>query len=620
MPGSGASSKQGHIPTARLRILETTDLHMQLLGYDYFSEQDVVMRGLIPLTALIEDLRADKTITSLLFDNGDFLQGNPLADYLSAAENTDTPHPMIGAFNALDYDAVTLGNHEFNYGLPFLRKILRDAEFPVTCANIHLCKGTAFFAPFLILERDLACDDGHVRKINIGVIGFVPPQITKWDKVALDGAVCASDMVKSAQATIPLMRDAGADIIVGLCHTGIGAEAHHPGMENAAVPLAAVSGLDILLTGHTHEEFPGAHRQRTGIIDPVRGTLHGKPTVMAGSYGSCLGVIDLDLRWTDDQWLWDIGNIGLRRAVATNGSGTRLQQKLTQDVKNAHHATLRHIRRPVARTKVDLHSYFGTIDHDLSQQLLAQAKQAYVARVLTDTSFRDLPVLAATAPFRAGGHGGASHYTHIPPGPLTLRDASAIYPFANTLCAVRRSGAALRLWLEQSAVHFAQMIVGQADQDLLNPGSPSYNCDTIYGLEYEFDLSQPSHFDTEGLVADPAARRVRWLRYDGEDVRDDDQFIVAANTYRTNGGGGFPGVEADDILYRSVETVRDILINYVADRRVVDITPQTGRSFTALPDTSAIFLSAPAAQRFASGAITHLGAAEHGFDKFRLTF
>uniref|UniRef100_A0AAN0MDM4 Metallophosphoesterase n=1 Tax=Yoonia rhodophyticola TaxID=3137370 RepID=A0AAN0MDM4_9RHOB len=147
MPGSGASSKQGHIPTARLRILETTDLHMQLLGYDYFSEQDVVMRGLIPLTALIEDLRADKTITSLLFDNGDFLQGNPLADYLSAAENTDTPHPMIGAFNALDYDAVTLGNHEFNYGLPFLRKILRDAEFPVTCANIHLCKGTAFFAP-----------------------------------------------------------------------------------------------------------------------------------------------------------------------------------------------------------------------------------------------------------------------------------------------------------------------------------------------------------------------------------------------------------------------------------------------------------------------------------------
>lgn len=227
-------------PTARVRILETTDLHMQLLGYDYFADHPTPDLGLVPLACVIETYRADPYATTFLFDNGDFLQGNPLADHAIYDAPSDMPNPMITAFNALSYDAVALGNHEFNYGIDVLNRVITDAAFPVVCANITQTDGTPVAPPYTIIEKGVMCSDGQSRPIKVGVFGVVTPQILRWDKAILDGKLTAQDIVQAADRCTRQMRDAGADIIVALCHSGIGAEEWSSHMENAAIPLAAL--------------------------------------------------------------------------------------------------------------------------------------------------------------------------------------------------------------------------------------------------------------------------------------------------------------------------------------------------------------------------------------------
>ncbi len=619
-PEDEAVKVQGSDPKARLRILETTDLHMQLLAYDYFADHSDSDTGLIQLADRIETLRSDTSCTSVLFDNGDFIQGNPLADYVASNGTDDQPHPMIAAFNTLQYDAITLGNHEFNYGLDMLRAALADARFPVTCANIHQIKGDALALPYVILDRDMPCDDGKTRTLRIGVTGFVTPQITVWDRVALKGELETEDIVFAAERVVPQIKADGADIIIALCHSGIGAADHCETMENAAVPLAALPGIDVVLTGHTHEMFPGDDQPTTNFVDPVNGTLHGKPAVMAGFYGNWLGVIDLQLGWHDGSWTIQTHQSRLEPCSARDNGPSPLQKQLSTHLQTAHSATIRHIRQPIARTEVPIHSYYANIVPDLTQQLLARAQQDFIRRVMAGSQYHALPVLSSTSPFRAGGRAGPSHYIDISPGAIALRDAAAIYPFANTLCGIRRSGAQIRQWLERAASHFAQVIPGQHDQPMINSHSPAYNSDTIFGLSYEFDLSQPAHFAPDGSVINAQAGRVRALKYQGQPVADNDSFIVAANSYRTHGGGGFRGAVEADILYQSTKSARDVLIDYLRSNEVVTQPASHTWYFTHLPDTSAIFQSAPAASKYTAPGVSHVGPGTGGFDQYRFTF
>ena len=592
---------------------------MQILAYDYFSDHAEPQTGLIQLADRIAALRAEPDVTTLLFDNGDFLQGNPLADYLSNGQAGGDEHPMIAAFNTLGYDAITLGNHEFDYGLPFLRAALAGARFPVVCANIHSLKGTALAQPYTILDRMIRCSDGTQRNLRIGVIGFVPPQVTLWERAGLRGQLHADDIVASAQAHVPALRAAGADIVVALCHSGIGPAIHTPGMENAAVPLAAVAGVDVILAGHTHEFFPGDSHPANAAIDPVRGTLHGKPAVMAGFCGNCLGVIDLELDLSGPDPRIVSHNTGLQQAIS-DAVTSPLKDRLMQEVQTAHNATLQEIRQPVAQTRTRLHSYFATLMPDLPQKLLAEAQCRAVAQVLSDTAHRDLPILSATAPFRSGGHAGAGHYIDVPPGPMALRDAAAIYPFTNTLCAVRRTGVQLRNWLERSAAHFRRIRAGEADQPLIDNHIPAYCYDTIFGLTYRFDLSAAARFGPDADLTDPQASRLKDLRHAGREVADEDLFVIATNSYRAFGGGGFDSIPPEDMLYVSNSKIRDILVGDLRARGTVDDTAPHCWEFAPIPGASALFHSAPNARHYMPQGVSHVRRDTNGFDLYRLTF
>ncbi len=589
---------------------------MQILPYDYFADRPDPSAGLVQLADQIADLRADPSALTLLFDNGDFLQGNPLADTVAQASLPDTIHPMIAAFSALHYDAVALGNHEFNYGLPFLRHAMKDAPFPVLCANIDWRAQPAIAQPFAVLDRVIRCDNGCDHAVRIGVVGFVPPQITQWDKVTLAGTIAARDIVETARAIMPRIKAAGADIVIALCHAGIGDADHAQGMENAAAPLAAVPGIDVILTGHTHDIFPDPARLPTPSIDPVAGRLHGKPAVGAGFHGNALGMILLSLR--HDAEGWHIAGhesrvIPARQTPANSKVGARISAA----VQPAHDATLRRIRQPVASTLVPIHSYFACVSPDLPGQLLGAALIDHAASRLPD---HNLPILAVVSPFRAGGLGGPGHYVAIPPGPVTLRDVCAIYPYADTPVIAQRTGAQLRDWLEQAVSGYHQMTPGVARQPLLNPAFAAYLFDAFCGLTYVIDLTQPPRHDAAGRIISAGACRITDLRYNGKAVRPDDRFAVIANSYRAFGGGGFPPLAMHDVLSLPQEPIRDILAARLQARQIIDETVQDNWRFAPIAGTSACFSSAPQGKHHLTDRISHAASGMGGFDTYLLTF
>jgi len=217
------SKTSGASATLHLRLLETTDVHANLLPYDYFTNRPVADYGLARTATLIQAARAEHK-NVLLFDNGDYLQGTPLSDLAAAAatpRNT-IKHPVITAMNALNYDAATVGNHEFNFGLDLLQRCLRSATFPVICANLLHIDGpgqlSPLFPPYLILKRELHDSTGAVHHLKIGVIGLTPPQATTWDQYHLQGRVESRDMIETAEQVIRDARAAGADLIVALAH------------------------------------------------------------------------------------------------------------------------------------------------------------------------------------------------------------------------------------------------------------------------------------------------------------------------------------------------------------------------------------------------------------------
>lgn len=608
------------IPTGRLRVLETTDLHMQLLDYDYFADRPDPGIGLIGLVDQIETLRREKGVTTLLCDNGDTIQGNPLADHIAAHFAPDQTHPMIAAFNLLEYDAMTLGNHEFDYGLRFLRDTLSKADFPIVSANITCRDGAAIAQPFSIIDRTILCDDGEARPIRIGITGLGPPQIEDWDDRSGHADVCVDDIVVAAQKVVPQMRAAGAELTIALCHTGIGALEYTPRMENAALPLAAVDGIDVLLLGHTHDAFPDATIPNTATADVAPGRLHDKPAIMAGFCGKSLGVVELDLQWDNGKWAIEGHQCQLRHAEPAKASPNPLQQKLRDLVAAPHDATLKEMRVPIARTDIPLVSYFATVQPDLCQQLLARAMQTAIRGALADTAYAAHPVLAATSSFRFGGRNGPGQYICIPPGPITLRDAAAIFPFSDTLCAVRRTGRELRLWLERAAAHYNRLIKGQQDQPLIAPQSAGYNCDAIFGLTYQIDLTQPARFDTLGNEVDRNAQRIVQMRHDNLPISDEDTFIVATNSFRAKGGGDFPAIAPTDILHTSVQSVRAQLITYLKEIGTADTPVQPTWSFTSVAGTSAVFESAPQAAQHLGHPISHIGPGKQGFARYRISF
>lgn len=310
-----------------------------------------------------------------------------MGDYIAyerGMKDGDT-HPVIQAMNALGFDASTLGNHEFNYGLDFLMKSLSGADFPVVNANIALEMGSdptkdkTLIPPFVILDHVVTDGSGTEHPIKVGLIGFVPPQVMNWDRRHLEGNVQARDIIETAKAYIPLMKEQGADIIIALSHSGIGTVNATDGMENASVPLAGLDGIDAILTGHSHLVFPSpTYADFTGA-DVDAGTLMGTPATMGGFWGSHMGLIDLLVEKDGNAWRV-VSAESEARPISMRNEDRSITALVEDDagviaaVQNEHDETLTYVRRAVGKTDAPLHSYFALVADDPSVQIVSIAQ------------------------------------------------------------------------------------------------------------------------------------------------------------------------------------------------------------------------------------------------------
>jgi len=628
--------------TVHLRLIETTDLHLHLLPYDYYADRPMPGIGLSNAARLIDEARAEAG-NALLFDNGDFLQGTPMGEFMAHERGLrdGDVHPVIAAMNALAFDAITLGNHEFNYGLDFLRKALAGAPFPVVSANVLTRGGgpgrNTLVPPYVLLDRVLTDGGGQPHPIRLGVIGLAPPQIVDWDRHILGGQIETQDMVAAARRWLPEMREAGADVIMALAHTGIGPARHTEGMENAALPLARLDGIDALMTGHSHLLFPSPVFLGLPEVDINAGTIGGKPAVMGGCWGAHIGLIDLLLCRDGGRWQV-LGSRSQTRALpaaSAHAAGPAgppphatapslsAPERIARAVAEVHDATLAAIRRPVGHTAQPLHTFFAHLTGGAALALVSEAQRAFTLERLSDPGLHALPVLSAAAPFKAGGRSGPQGYTNVPAGPLALRHIADLYAFPNAVAALRVTGSEVLEWLERSAASFNRIHPGSRETLLRNPDVPGYNFEVIDALDVTYDLSQPARYDAQGGLIDWKARRVVQALFQGQPVDPMHEFILCTNSYRASGAGCFAGTVREKLVLGGETLIRDILCQHVARQGTVLARLRGSLRFTPLQDTTVIFETGPCARAHLSEisgfAPRDCGLSPAGFLRLRLS-
>ncbi len=633
LSAAGDAQAQAGPVTIKLRILETTDIHVHVQSYDYYRDQPDDTVGLARIASLVDKARAEVRNT-LLFENGDFLQGNPLGDlmaYERGFKGGDT-HPIIRAMNQMKFDAGTLGNHEFNYGLEFLAKSLAGARHATVCANVvkgqlagNVRSDDTLVRPYVILDRDVVDESGGSHRLRVGVIGFTPPQIMQWDQTHLRGKVDTRDIVESARAWVPEMKERGADIIVALAHTGISSARPQGRDENAALHLAFVPGIDVILTGHLHLVFPGpVFKDRPGI-DIEKGTLNGIPAVMAGFWGSHLGQIDLTLQKSGSEFKvvgHSVGTLPIfKREAGKVVPLAEAKPDLLASVQAEHDATLEYVRRPVGKTAKAMDTYFALIADNAALQVISDAQIWYAKPLLAGTPHAGLPLLSAVAPFKAGGRGGVEFYTQIAEGQLALKNVADLYIYPNTLKAVRVNGQQLKDWLEMACGLFNQLKPSDDEQPLINAAFPAFNFDMIDGVTYQVDLAQPVKYDSTGKLVDASASRIVGLAYQGKPVTPEQEFVVVTNNYRASGGGNFPGNDGKTIVLDAPDATRDVIIRFFQQTGTLDPRADDNWSLKAVPGAkNVVFESNPKAKALVSTVrgVSAAGDGANGFAKFKL--
>ncbi|TBR44228.1 bifunctional 2',3'-cyclic-nucleotide 2'-phosphodiesterase/3'-nucleotidase [Marinomonas agarivorans] len=617
--------------TVNLRVMETTDIHMHIQDYDYYGDKQSNKVGLSRVATLIRQARKEVD-NSVLVDNGDLIQGTPLGDYVAKGKilRFGEVHPAFKAMNLLDYDVANIGNHEFNYGLDFLMKALNGANFPYIAANVYVDDGDdnaandqTYFQPYLIQKKEVVDTKGKKHTINIGYIGFVPPQIMTWDKDNLTGKVIAKDIVETAQRYVPEMKAKGADVIVAIPHSGMYNTPRKGMDEHATYHLAKVDGIDAIMFGHSHRVFPGDKTfDNYEGVDSTKGTVFGVAATMPGFWGSHLGVVDLVLEKQSNGW--DVvSGTGSVRAIAKREGRKRIPLvEAAEDINKAvaveHEGTLAYMRQKVGETTSDINSFFALIQDDPSIQVVNNAQTWYVKNIVRGTSFDGLPILSAGAPFKAGGRGGADYFTDVKKGDIALKNVSDLYIYPNDLKVVQLTGAQIIEWLEFSAGQFNQIDPkSNAEQALVNTSFPTYNFDVIDGIQYQIDVTQPARYNSKGEKVSDKYRRIKQVMYQGKAIDLQQNFLVATNNYRAGGGGHFPNLDGSTIVIDAPDKNRDVVANYLLSRS--SISPKADGNWTFVDSfgkAKVTFTSSPKAKAVTPSNVKFDKDLESGFSQF----
>lgn len=544
-----AATPPGH--SVKITVMASSDIHGNALNWDYFknaeyddsAHNDV---GLAKVSTLVNQIRADRGAgRTLLFDSGDTIQGTPLDYYYAKVEpisETGRTHPMAKAMNAIGYDAVTLGNHEFNYGLPLLATWIKQMKAPVLGANAVSAKtGLPAYLPFIIKTMNVKGE----KPVKVGVLGLTNPGVAIWDKANVEGKLKFLDLVATAKKWVPVIRALGADVVLVTAHAGDNGMSSYGSelpVENASAMVAEqVPGVDAVLFGHAHNDVP----QRF-----VTNKVTGEQVLLTepGRWGQRLSVVDFTLSKERGRW-----KVTGKSSATLNTNTAAEDPRIVRLMKEQHDATVGYVNQVIAQSKEQLSAAESPYKDTPILDYIHKVQTDLVERALAGTPDASLPVLSIAAPF--------SRTAVFPAGPVSVRDMAGLYVYDNTLLAVRLTGAQLKDYLEYSAKYFNQLAPG-APVDLATltnaAGTPDYNYDQLSGITYDIDISRP------------AGQRITSLSYQGTPVTPDQPFAVAINNYRQSGGGGFPHVTTAPVVYNAQVEIRQALIEYATATGTID--------------------------------------------------
>ncbi|MBV7312020.1 bifunctional 2',3'-cyclic-nucleotide 2'-phosphodiesterase/3'-nucleotidase [Morganella morganii] len=577
--------------TVDLRVMETSDIHSNLIDFDYFKDKPTEQFGLVRTAGLIKAAKGEAT-NAVLVDNGDLIQGSPLADYMvSKGLNDGEAHPAHKLMNTMGYTVGNFGNHEFNFGLDYLKKAIAGADFPYVNANIIDEKtGKNLFTPYIIVDTPVKDRDGKEHVIKIGYIGFVPPQILIWDKANLEGKVRVNDITETAKKFVPQMKAEGADLIVAIPHSGFSQEPYKAMAENSVYYLSEVPGINAIMFGHSHGVFPGKDFADIKGVNIEQGTVNGIPAVMPGQWGDHLGVVDLVLN--NDDGAWKVADAKAQaRPIYDKVNKKPLvarDDKLASVIDEQHNATRTFVGKLIGKSPDNMYSYLALLQSDPTVQIVNNAQTDYTRRFIQgDPDLADLPVLSAAAPFKVGGRKNApADFVEVEKGDMTFRNAADLYLYPNTLVVVKATGAEVTEWLECSAGMFNQIDPqSEAPQSLVNwDGFRTYNFDTISEINYQIDLTQPAKYDVECQTVNPQANRIKNVTYQGKPIDPKAVFLVATNNYRAY-GGKFAGTGDKHIAFASPDENRSVLAGYIAAETKAKgaVSAQAEQNWTFVP-------------------------------------
>ncbi|GAA0643543.1 5'-nucleotidase C-terminal domain-containing protein [Streptomyces thermocarboxydovorans] len=554
-PAAAAEAGHGKKRPKRyaLTVMGTTDLHGHVFNWDYYkdaeyTDKDGNAQGLARISTLVNQVREEKGPgNTLLLDAGDTIQGTPLTYYYAKVDPITAEggpvHPMAQAMNAIGYDAVALGNHEFNYGIDTLRKFEEQCDFPLLGANALDAKTLRpAFPPYFIKTFRVK----GAPPLKVAVLGLTNPGIAIWDKAYVQGKLTFPGLEEQAAEWVPRLRSMGADVVVVSAHSGTSGTSSYgdqlPHVENAAANVARqVPGIDAILVGHAHTEIPEMR---------VVNEKTGKEVVLSEPlcFAERLTLFDFELVFERGRWQVESVKASLRDS-RTVEDDPRITKLLTDE----HRKVVEYVNQVVGTATETLTTVEARYKDAPIVDLITKVQEDVVRAALAGTEHASLPVLSQASPF--------SRTSEIPAGEVTIRDLSSLYVYDNTLVAKLMTGAQVRAYLEYSAEYFVQTAPGApVDVDKLTNanGRPDYNYDYVSGLTYDIDIAQP------------AGSRIKNLSFDGAPLDDEQQFVFAVNNYRANGGGAFPHVASAPELWSESTEIRTRIAEWVTAKGVLD--------------------------------------------------
>ena len=560
-PASAATGPGTNGEVVRLTVLGTTDLHGNVFNWDYFKNAEYTDRslndvGVAKASTLIKSVRAERgAATCITLDAGDTIQGTPLAYYYAKIDpiTGGATHPMAAAMNEVGYDAAALGNHEYNYGLDTLRAFEKQCSFPLLSANsVDWNTGAPVFKPWIIKSIKL---EDH-KAIKVGILGLVTPGVAIWDKANVEGKVRFPGIVEQAKIMVPRLKAAGADVVIVSAHSGMDTSSSYgdalPYVENASTLLAEeVPGIDAILVGHAHKEIP----QRF-----VTNKETGKQVLLSEPlyWGMRVTVMDLDVQKIRGQW-----QVVSSGATLLNSNVAEMDPAVVAAVQGSHEKVLAYVNGVIGTSTAAMSAATSRYEDTAAMDFINHVQAEAVKEALVGTAHEGLPVLSIAAPFNKAAA--------IPEGEVTVRDVAGLYIYDNTLLGVTLTGQQVKDYLEFSARYFRQVSgtgpfaaaeVTNAVTDTAPNGTPDYNYDIMGGLDaaltYDIDIAQP------------VGSRITNLSYAGAPIDLSGTFVIAINNYRQSGGGSFPHVATAPVVYNRQIEIRQMLIDWVSARGVID--------------------------------------------------